>query len=152
MGYFKWDHRTLPNSRKLIELYGEAPQREKPFTYDWSETSQRAERLYKFKHGVKRRDGMSMCQEITIAKFQVQELADFLSKRRDPTLILLLYRHMFDIEDYIHQRNYFLKYICLIGRISWTQCLRIYQCNTVCECWPNGLIDGYHWQLDHATS
>jgi CRISP-associated protein Cas1 len=35
------------------------------------------ERLYKFKHGVKRRDGMSMCQEITIAKIMVQSLAEF---------------------------------------------------------------------------
>src|SRR5579884_481701 len=36
-----------------------------------------SERLYKFKHGIKRRDGMSMCQEITIAKIHVQLLAEF---------------------------------------------------------------------------
>jgi CRISPR-associated protein Cas1 len=35
------------------------------------------ERLYKFKHGLKRRDGLSMCHEITIAKITVQQLADF---------------------------------------------------------------------------
>ncbi len=32
---------------------------------------------YKIKAGVKRSDGTSMCQEITIAKTYVQELADF---------------------------------------------------------------------------
>jgi len=36
-----------------------------------------SERPYKFKHGIKRRDGLSMCQEITIAKINVQTLADF---------------------------------------------------------------------------
>ena len=35
------------------------------------------ERLYKFKHGIKRKDGLSMCQEITIAKINVQQLADY---------------------------------------------------------------------------
>ena len=35
------------------------------------------ERPYRFKHGIKRKDGMSMCQEITIAKIQVQGLADY---------------------------------------------------------------------------
>lgn len=35
-----------------------------------------SEWLYKFKHGIKRRDGLSMCQEITIAKIEVQMLAD----------------------------------------------------------------------------
>jgi len=35
------------------------------------------ERPYKIKAGVKRTDGTSMCQEITIAKTYVQELADF---------------------------------------------------------------------------
>jgi CRISPR-associated protein Cas1 len=35
------------------------------------------ERPYKFKHGIKRRDGLSMCQEITIAKISVQRIADF---------------------------------------------------------------------------
>lgn len=39
-----------------------------------------SERPYKFKHGLKRRDGLSMCQEITIAKVQVQELADYCTK------------------------------------------------------------------------
>lgn len=36
-----------------------------------------SERPYKFKHGVKRRDGLSMCQEITIAKINVHELAEY---------------------------------------------------------------------------
>jgi CRISPR-associated protein Cas1 len=36
-----------------------------------------SERPYKFKHGIKRRDGLSMCQEITIAKIIVQNLADY---------------------------------------------------------------------------
>jgi CRISPR-associated protein Cas1 len=35
------------------------------------------ERSYKIKAGVKRSDGTSMCQEITISKSYVQELADF---------------------------------------------------------------------------
>ena len=35
----------------------------------------RSERLYKFQHGLKRDDGLSMCQEITIAKIHVQDLA-----------------------------------------------------------------------------
>jgi len=35
------------------------------------------ERRYKIKAGVKKKDGTSMCQEITIAKSYVQELADF---------------------------------------------------------------------------
>jgi CRISPR-associated protein Cas1 len=36
-----------------------------------------SERPYRFKHGLKREDGLSMCQEITIAKITVQNLADF---------------------------------------------------------------------------
>lgn len=36
-----------------------------------------AERPYRFKHGLKMADGNSMCQEITIAKISVQNLADF---------------------------------------------------------------------------
>ncbi len=35
------------------------------------------ERLYKFKHGQKMKNGLSMCQEITITKIFVQKLADF---------------------------------------------------------------------------
>ena len=35
------------------------------------------ERPYKFKHGLKMKDGMSMCQEMTNAKIHVQELADY---------------------------------------------------------------------------
>ena len=31
----------------------------------------------RFKYGIKCRDGMSMCQEITIAKIHVQELAEY---------------------------------------------------------------------------
>jgi CRISPR-associated protein Cas1 len=45
------------------------------------------ERPYKFKHGVKRRDGLSMCQEITIAKISVQELADFIVLLRKQGLL-----------------------------------------------------------------
>ncbi|MGH2612857.1 MAG: CRISPR-associated endonuclease Cas1, partial [Rhabdochlamydiaceae bacterium] len=36
-----------------------------------------AERLYKFGHGLKREDGMSMCQEITISKIYIQNLINF---------------------------------------------------------------------------
>lgn len=36
-----------------------------------------SERPYKFKHGIKRRDGLSMCQEITIAKIFSQDMADY---------------------------------------------------------------------------
>ena len=36
-----------------------------------------SERLYKFKQGIKRRDGLSMCQEITIAKIQTTQLVEF---------------------------------------------------------------------------
>jgi len=35
------------------------------------------ERMYKFRHGINRKDGLSMCQEITIAKLTVQDLADY---------------------------------------------------------------------------
>jgi CRISPR-associated protein Cas1 len=35
------------------------------------------ERPYRFKHGVKRKDGLSMCQEITIAKIHVQKLTEY---------------------------------------------------------------------------
>lgn len=36
-----------------------------------------SERPYKFKHGLKRKDGMSMCQEITIAKIAIQNLTNY---------------------------------------------------------------------------
>ncbi len=36
-----------------------------------------SERPYRFKHGLKRKDGLSMCQEITIAKITVQELGEY---------------------------------------------------------------------------
>ena len=36
-----------------------------------------SERLFRLKPGIKMRNGMSMCQEITIAKIAVQNLADF---------------------------------------------------------------------------
>jgi CRISPR-associated protein Cas1 len=39
------------------------------------------ERPYKFKHGIKRRDGLSMCQEITIAKIHVHELCEYCMKK-----------------------------------------------------------------------
>ena len=42
-----------------------------------------SERLYKFTHGIKMRNGKSMCQEITIAKITVQNLADFCIRKRD---------------------------------------------------------------------
>ncbi|MBM2819828.1 MAG: cas [Nitrosarchaeum sp.] len=35
-----------------------------------------SQRLYGFKHGVKREDGMSMCQEITISKIFIQKLVE----------------------------------------------------------------------------
>ena len=35
------------------------------------------ERPYKFKHGIKRRDGLSMCQEMTIAKIEIGKVAEF---------------------------------------------------------------------------
>lgn len=40
-----------------------------------------SERSYKFKHGLKGRDGLSMCQEITIAKIHVQSLAEYCLKK-----------------------------------------------------------------------
>jgi CRISPR-associated protein Cas1 len=39
-----------------------------------------SERSYQFKHGLKRNDGSSMCQEITIAKIHVHQLAAFCRK------------------------------------------------------------------------
>ena len=36
-----------------------------------------SERLYKSKQGLKRADGLAMCQEITIAKIDIQNLADY---------------------------------------------------------------------------
>ena len=33
--------------------------------------------LYKSKHGLKRDDGLAMCQEITIAKIEIQNLAEY---------------------------------------------------------------------------
>ena len=41
-----------------------------------------SERPYKFKHGIKRLDGLSMCQEITIAKICVQNMADYCSNAK----------------------------------------------------------------------
>jgi CRISPR-associated protein Cas1 len=40
-----------------------------------------SERPYRFKHGMKTMDGMSMCQEITIAKIYVQNVADYCIKK-----------------------------------------------------------------------
>ncbi|MGH9876601.1 MAG: hypothetical protein ACREBU_06040 [Nitrososphaera sp.] len=40
-----------------------------------------SERLSYFKHGMKWKDGLSMCQEITIAKIHVQKLAEFCTER-----------------------------------------------------------------------
>jgi len=36
-----------------------------------------SERPYEFKHGLRRNDGMAMCQEITIVKLQTSKLANF---------------------------------------------------------------------------
>lgn len=36
-----------------------------------------SERPYEFKHGLKREDGMSMCQEITIVKNQIYKLTEY---------------------------------------------------------------------------
>lgn len=42
-----------------------------------------SERPCSFKHGIKRKDGLSMCQEITIAKILTQELANYCIKGQD---------------------------------------------------------------------
>ena len=36
-----------------------------------------SERPYRFKHGRKMKNGMSMCQEITIVKISIQKIIDF---------------------------------------------------------------------------
>ena len=36
-----------------------------------------SERPYKSKHGLKRADGLAMCQELTIAKIDIQNLAEY---------------------------------------------------------------------------
>ena len=36
-----------------------------------------SKRLYKSKYGLKRTDGLAMCQEITIAKIDIQNLAEY---------------------------------------------------------------------------
>jgi len=41
------------------------------------------ERLYKLKHGVKMKDGMSMCQEITITKIFVNNMIDYCVGNKD---------------------------------------------------------------------
>ena len=41
------------------------------------------ERLYKFRHGIKRKDGMSMCQEITIAKIGIHSLAEYCTGKEE---------------------------------------------------------------------
>jgi CRISPR-associated protein Cas1 len=46
------------------------------------------ERLRKFKHGIKRKDGLSMCQEITIAKIAVQNLGNFCTKKQQMNTLL----------------------------------------------------------------
>ena len=68
---YAWTHEgkiILDSSliRRFLELLGRAFQNE---------------RLYKFKHGIKRKDGMSMCQEITIAKIVFRTWENFVSKR-----------------------------------------------------------------------
>jgi CRISP-associated protein Cas1 len=40
-----------------------------------------SERPYEFKHGVKRKDGLSMCQEITIAKITIQSFAGYCTEK-----------------------------------------------------------------------
>ena len=47
------------------------------------ERKSQSERPYKFKHGIKRRDGLSMCQEITIAKIQTSQLTEFCIGKSD---------------------------------------------------------------------
>jgi len=42
-----------------------------------------SERQYEFKHGRTRKNGLSNCQEITIAKIAVQNLADFCMGKRN---------------------------------------------------------------------
>jgi len=41
------------------------------------------ERLYKIKHGIKMKNGMSMCQEITIAKIFVNNMTDYCVGNKD---------------------------------------------------------------------
>ena len=40
------------------------------------------ERRYVFRHGLKTRDGLKSCQEITISKIAVQNLADFCTGKK----------------------------------------------------------------------
>jgi CRISPR-associated protein Cas1 len=42
-----------------------------------------SERPFKFRHGMKREDGLSMCQEITIAKIYSQDLGDFCMEKHN---------------------------------------------------------------------
>ncbi len=74
------------NSRQRIYLKDYARTRDGNIVLDYSlikrflERLERIfskERLYRLKHGRKRSDGLSMCQEITIAKLTVQSLADY---------------------------------------------------------------------------
>ncbi len=53
------DYRLI---RRFLELLGRTFQKE---------------RRYAFRHGAKTRDGLKSCQEITIAKICVQNLADY---------------------------------------------------------------------------
>ena len=42
-----------------------------------------SERPYRSKHGLKRKDGLAMCQEITIAKINIQNLAEYFVGKRN---------------------------------------------------------------------
>lgn len=42
-----------------------------------------SERLYSFNHGLKRKDGLSMCQEITIAKIAIERLTRYCMNKND---------------------------------------------------------------------
>ena len=42
-----------------------------------------SERPYLSKHGLKRRDGLAMCQEITIAKINIENLAEYCIGKRN---------------------------------------------------------------------
>jgi CRISPR-associated protein Cas1 len=61
-----------------------------------------SERAYKFKHGLKRRDGTSMCQELTIVKIYVQKLAEYCTKSPQ-----LKFRWSHDVSGGIYKDGHF---------------------------------------------
>jgi hypothetical protein len=51
------------------------------------------ERPYKFKHGIKRRDGLSMCQEITIARYPFKSWQIIVLLRKQGLLFCQIMAH-----------------------------------------------------------